>query len=85
MPEPDLETAGEAVQFHIEVGKETTENTCHVHADAIGNAGQCSDGGDLQRAAPGNVPERVAGGRDGVKRPETDRSQQFSTVSRTGA
>ena len=33
----DIETAGEAVQFHVEGGEETTDHTCHVHADAIGN------------------------------------------------
>src|SRR3546814_14626062 len=32
-----IETAGEPVQFHAEVGNETTDHTCHVHADAIGN------------------------------------------------
>ena len=29
--------AGEPLQFHVEVGKETTDHTCHVDADAIGN------------------------------------------------
>lgn len=33
----DAQTAGEAVRFHIEAGEETTDHTCHVHADAIGN------------------------------------------------
>ena len=28
---------GEPLQFHVEVGEETTDHTCHVHADAIGN------------------------------------------------
>jgi hypothetical protein len=26
-----IRTAGDPVQFHIEVGEETTEHTCHVH------------------------------------------------------
>jgi hypothetical protein len=33
----DIEMAGEAVQFHVEAGEETTDHTCHVHADAIGD------------------------------------------------
>ena len=33
----DVGTAGEAVQFHVVAGEETTDHTCHVHADAIGN------------------------------------------------
>lgn len=33
----DIERAREAVRFHVEGGEETTDHTCHVHADAIGN------------------------------------------------
>ena len=33
----DVGTAGEAVRFHVVAGEETTDHTCHVHADAIGN------------------------------------------------
>jgi hypothetical protein len=40
-----IETAGEPVQFHVEVGNETADHTCHVHADAIDN--------------PDNVPTAV--------------------------
>ena len=40
-----IRTAGEPVQFHVEAGEETTEHTCHVHADAIDN--------------PSNVPTAV--------------------------
>jgi hypothetical protein len=40
-----IRTAGEPVQFHVEVGEETTEHTCHVRADAIDN--------------PSNVPTAV--------------------------
>jgi hypothetical protein len=40
-----IETAGEPVEFHVEVGSEATDHTCHVHADAIGN--------------PDNVPTAV--------------------------
>lgn len=40
-----IETAGEPVQFHVEVGDEAADHICHVHADAIGN--------------PDNVPTAV--------------------------
>ena len=62
-----VETAGEPVQFHVEVGDETADHTCHVHARRrSGNRDNVPTAVDLQRAAPGSVPERVAGGRDGV-------------------
>jgi hypothetical protein len=32
-----VNTAGEPLQFHVVAGEETTDHTCHVHADAIGN------------------------------------------------
>jgi hypothetical protein len=41
----DIQTAGEPVHFHVEVGDQITDHTCHVHADAIGN--------------PDNVPTAV--------------------------
>lgn len=41
----DIQTAGEPVDFHVEVGDQITDQTCHVHADAIGN--------------PDNVPTAV--------------------------
>ena len=41
----DIQTAGEPVHFHVEVGDQSTDHTCHVHADAIGN--------------PDNVPTAV--------------------------
>ena len=40
-----IQTAGEPVRFHVEAGEETTEHTCHVHADAVDN--------------PSNVPTAV--------------------------
>jgi hypothetical protein len=33
----DVQTEGEAVQFHVVAGEETTDHACHVHADTIGN------------------------------------------------
>jgi hypothetical protein len=33
----DFLAAGDPLQFHAAVGKEATDHTCHVHADAIGN------------------------------------------------
>jgi hypothetical protein len=33
----DIQTAGEPVHFHVEVGDQITDHTCHVHADAVGN------------------------------------------------
>jgi hypothetical protein len=33
----DIQTAGEPVHFHVEVGDQITDHTCHIHADAIGN------------------------------------------------
>jgi hypothetical protein len=32
-----VEAAGEAVHFHVEVGDEIVDHTCHVHHDAVGN------------------------------------------------
>lgn len=32
-----VEAAGEPVHFHVEAGDETTDHTCHVHPDAVGN------------------------------------------------
>jgi hypothetical protein len=40
-----IQTAGEAVHFHVEVGDQSTDHTCHVHADSIGD--------------PDNVPTAV--------------------------
>lgn len=41
----DVQMAGEPVHFHVEVRDQSTDHTCHVHADAIGN--------------PDNVPTAV--------------------------
>jgi hypothetical protein len=32
-----VETGGEPVRFHVEVGEDTVDHTCHVHPDAVGN------------------------------------------------
>lgn len=32
-----IETGGEPVHFQVEVGDETTDHTCHVHPDSVGN------------------------------------------------
>jgi hypothetical protein len=41
----DIQTAGEPVHFHVEVGDQVADHTCHVHADAVLN--------------PDNVPTAV--------------------------
>jgi hypothetical protein len=40
-----IQTAGEPVHFHVEVGDQVADHTCHVHADAVLN--------------PDNVPTAV--------------------------
>jgi hypothetical protein len=40
-----VQAAGEPVHFHVEVGDEIVNHTCHVHHDAVGN--------------PDNVPRAV--------------------------
>ena len=50
----DVQTAGEAVRFHVVAGEETTDHTCHVHADAIGNED------DVPTAVIYSEPLRVA-------------------------
>jgi hypothetical protein len=58
--------AGQPLQFHVEVGNETTDHTCHVHADAIGNPDNVPTAVIYRDPLRNSVPERVAGGRSGV-------------------
>ena len=32
-----IESGGEPLHFHVEIGDEATDHTCHVHPDAVGN------------------------------------------------
>jgi hypothetical protein len=48
-----VEAAGEPVRFHVEVGDEIVDHTCHVHHDAVG------DPDNVPRAAVYGEPLRV--------------------------